>query len=203
MPTGYTADIEKGITFQQFALNCAQAFGACISMRDDPIGTPIPDEFEPSTYNRDRLRECRERIAQIEAMTDEECAKEADKEYTDSVAYHNERIEAAQALRRKYDAMLVAVRTWTPPTDEHNGLKEFMEKQIVESREFDCGTKYHRDAISKLWHKSGPEWRRIKLEELGKDVSRHEKEWQEEQARVAERNEWVRKLRESLKTSRQ
>lgn len=198
MPTGYTADIEKGITFKQFALNCAQAFGACISMRDDPIGTPIPDEFKPSTYNRDRLRECRGRIAQIEAMTDEECAKEAGKEYLAAVEGNRLRVEANTELRRKYQAMLSEVMGWNPPSKDHVGLKNFMRDQIQESIRFDCGHVY----TEKEWRKSGPEWRRLKLEELRQDVARHEKEWQAEKARVAERNEWVRKLRESLEAAK-
>lgn len=45
MPTGYTAAIKYGITFKEFALDCARNFGACISMRDEPRETPIPDEF--------------------------------------------------------------------------------------------------------------------------------------------------------------
>ena len=38
MPTGYTIDIYNGkkVTFKDFALNCARAFGACVMQRDDP-----------------------------------------------------------------------------------------------------------------------------------------------------------------------
>ena len=37
MPTGYTADIYEGndVSFRDFALKCARAFGACIEQRDD------------------------------------------------------------------------------------------------------------------------------------------------------------------------
>ena len=47
MPTGYTCQIETGITFEQFALNCSRAFGALSNMRDDPSGTPIPNKIKP------------------------------------------------------------------------------------------------------------------------------------------------------------
>ena len=50
MPTGYTHDIPAGITFRQFALNCARAFGANIAMRDDPADKPI-EVYEPSDYS--------------------------------------------------------------------------------------------------------------------------------------------------------
>ena len=51
MPTGYTAAVKDGITFEQFAWSCARAFGALIDMRDSPTGAPIPQRFEPSQYN--------------------------------------------------------------------------------------------------------------------------------------------------------
>ena len=47
MPTGYTAPIKDGISFNDFMWGCARAFGALIMMRDDPPGTPIPERFEP------------------------------------------------------------------------------------------------------------------------------------------------------------
>lgn len=40
MPTGYTADIKDGITFRDFALRCARAFGATIMQRDEDISIP-------------------------------------------------------------------------------------------------------------------------------------------------------------------
>ena len=38
MPTGYTLDLYNGkdITFEEFVLKCARAFGALIDMRDEP-----------------------------------------------------------------------------------------------------------------------------------------------------------------------
>ena len=38
MPSGYTSDIYNGkeVTFKDFALGCARAFGACVMQRDDP-----------------------------------------------------------------------------------------------------------------------------------------------------------------------
>ena len=45
MPTGYTAGILEGETFEQYALQCAKAFGALVMMRDEPSDAPIPDQF--------------------------------------------------------------------------------------------------------------------------------------------------------------
>lgn len=51
MPTAYTADIAKGITFKQYAMNCARAFGALIDLRDKPANCEIPDVVYPSDYH--------------------------------------------------------------------------------------------------------------------------------------------------------
>lgn len=40
MPTGYTDAIKDGISFNQFILSCARAFGALITMRDEPSSVP-------------------------------------------------------------------------------------------------------------------------------------------------------------------
>ncbi len=63
MPTGYTADIAKGITFQQYAWSCARAFGALVMMRDEPSDAPIPEAFTPSDYHVKALAEARAKLA--------------------------------------------------------------------------------------------------------------------------------------------
>jgi hypothetical protein len=56
MPTGYTADIKNGISFKTFAMNCARAFGACVTLRDEPGGgDKIPEAFEASTYHAQQV----------------------------------------------------------------------------------------------------------------------------------------------------
>ena len=42
MPTGYTAIIEDdpNCTFEQYLMRCARAFGATVTMRDDPLDKP-------------------------------------------------------------------------------------------------------------------------------------------------------------------
>ena len=57
MPTGYTLELYDGkdITFEEFVLKCARAFGALINMRDEPRDAPIPERFEPSYYHLKEL----------------------------------------------------------------------------------------------------------------------------------------------------
>jgi hypothetical protein len=52
MPTGYTAKLYDGDQkFQDFAMECARAFGALIEMRDEPMNAKIPETFEPSEHH--------------------------------------------------------------------------------------------------------------------------------------------------------
>src|SRR5687768_6886698 len=72
MPTGYTHPVVDGkITeFNDFALSCARAFGALITMRDDAMDAPIPEEFKPETnYHDDRIAADTKRMGEIQAMT--------------------------------------------------------------------------------------------------------------------------------------
>ena len=61
MPTGYTEDIYNGkdVTFKDFALKCARAFGACVHQRDDDANDP-PKLREPNTgYYEERLKKAK------------------------------------------------------------------------------------------------------------------------------------------------
>ena len=66
MPTGYTADIKDGISFQTYALNCARAFGACVMLRD-----------EPGDYHLKAMEKARNALAKLESLTHEKCVLEA------------------------------------------------------------------------------------------------------------------------------
>ena len=198
MPTGYTAAIGEGITFKNFIMQCARAFGACIEMRDDPADKPIPDEFKPSDYSERQLAEANNRVAKLKAMTDAECAKEAKSEYEKSVKHHRDGIAKDAALKSKYEAMLAEVEAWTPPSNDHVGLKTFMRDQITESIRFDCGGNYHQDALKQLRVMTGKEWRQSEIAKALKDISYHSKAQSEENERAASRTQWVRQLRESI-----
>ena len=82
MPTGYTAWIEEGATFEEFILGCARAFGACISMRDEPLSKQIPEQFKESSYDKEKVQEYIELLKKYESMTIEQAEIEAEKEYS-------------------------------------------------------------------------------------------------------------------------
>ena len=194
MATGYTADIAKGITFETFIMNCARAFGACITMRDDSSGTPIPEEFKPSNYNQERLDEAKKVGRRLLKMKIKTADREARKEYDEEIDRRMKTLEDKLELNLQYSDMLAKVKAWTPPTPDHEELKGFMIQQITESAKWDCST----DNSPPPPLLTGVEWRQKKVDEAAKDIEYHTKAHAEEVKRVKGRNTWVRNLRESI-----
>lgn len=194
MPTGYTADIAKGISFEQYALSCARAFGALVTMRDEPMDAPVPEEFKPSDYHEKGAAEALERMKRVEAMSVAEADKEAESAYRAAQEqFAKVMLEAAQ-LREKYEAMLAQVEAWKPPTPDHKELKQFMRDQITQSMDFDC-----KVYMQPPKRKSGEEWRDEEYARAYRDHEYHNKEHWKDVARVGQRNAWLRALRLSFK----
>jgi len=198
MPTGYTAEIQKGITFKQFALTCARAFGACIEMRDDPFDAPIPDKFEPSDYDVKALKKAEDELRLYSKMSPEYAQTLATEDYRKEVARLKKALKDVKEIIRKYQDMLDQVREWVPPTAEHIGMKDFMIEQIESSIKFDGMEDYYEKALVELKPLSGKQWVTNRIEDAIRDIKYHSKELEEEKRRAEERTSWIKALRESL-----
>lgn len=193
MPTGYTAAIKDGITFDQFILRCARAFGPLISMRDDPLDTPIPETLTASTYHLDRLKEDTATRFDLLAMSDAEVQALLDADYAKEVAEYERMIADKDELRQRYTSMIEQVKAWQPPTDDHAPLKQFMESQLAESIKHDCNV--HGEPPVK---KTVGEYRDERVSRLDWSIDYHNKEQAQEDARTASRNAWLQQLRASI-----
>lgn len=198
MPTGYTADITKDTTLEEFAMKCARAFGALILMRDDPQDAEIP-EFKPSDWHEKELAKATARIAELTSMTASQCDAEADKAWSASAKGRIRSKAESDKKRAAYQAVLARVQAWTPPTPEHEGLKTFMAKQLAESIEFDCIDDATVDLFNPLAPVTGAEWRENEMKQAKQSVVYHANENAKEIARAKQRNKWVRDLRDSLR----
>ena len=197
MPTGYTAQIADGMTFEEFVMRCARAMGACIDLRDEPTSTPIPDRFEPSDYHLTKRTSAETGLARLSRMTMAEAEEAARSEFLAAQADHAAHMQKNDDLRQKYEEMLAKVRAWQPPTPDHIGMKKFMIEQLTSSIDFDCDNSYYRDRPP---HRlSGPDWLATKMAAAQHDINYHTKEHAEEVERVERRNTWIASLRESLK----
>lgn len=195
MPTGYTAGIkpEGGVTFEQFVMGCARAFGALVTMRDDPADAAIPDEFKPDADHRDRIEAAEQRLLDITAMPLDVAARHAAESHAEAMRRHADREREAAAQRAAYEAMLAKVRAWEPPTPDHQELRSFMLSQIRESIEFDCRV-YEPPAAM-----SGADWHRFQMREAERGLAYVRNEAAEDVERARQRTEWVRALRKSLR----
>ena len=84
MPTGYTADLYDGkdVSFEDFTLNCARAFGALVSLRDEP-DAEIPDEFKVDEFYVKRFEKAKEELEKAKQITDEDFAAEAEETFAE------------------------------------------------------------------------------------------------------------------------
>jgi len=195
MPTGYTADIKDGISFEQFVMNCARAFGALMDMRDLPASAPIPERFEPSSYHMDKLADARRQLAHYEGMSAEDVLEVSAAEYQEEEQHRKQRLQENKKTLEGYLGMLDQVRLWVVPTEEHAGLKEFMIKQLEESIRWDDSTEYLSTPTPKIL---GTEWLEGKKSKALSDIAYHKKHYEAEVKRTEQRNAWISALRASL-----
>jgi hypothetical protein len=194
MPTGYTAIIEeKNATFEEFVWRCARAFGALITMRDEPLDAPLPDRIEPSTVAEKLLAEAKAEVARFEAMTAEEAEKAAFADYTARATEYREAAARAADLRTRYASMRARVADWQPPTHEHEGLKKFMVDQLGLCSRDGFGPWGAPPALE-----TGGAWRIRRLTQAVRDVERYEQSVREECERTESRCHWLAALRESV-----
>jgi len=195
MATGYTSVVKDGISFSQFALRCAHAVGEPVELRDSGLGSPIP-EFKPCDYHQKELEKAKERLACLRKMDATAADVSAEAEWVRLSADHIRCVTAKRDLRAKYEAMLKQVEAWVPPTYDHQGLKRFMTEQLTSSIDSDCSERYDAEFAPK--HLTGPAVLARELATAQKNIYYHTAEYAKEVACCAERNEWVRALRESL-----
>jgi hypothetical protein len=198
MPTEYTSNIYDGkkVSGKDFLLDCARAFGACITtMRDDSPDAEIPEEFKPSTYYAERKQEAIQELEKYSNMSLEDAERLAEIEYQQNENSRLKSIEESNKRKRRYQKVLSEVKKWVPPTDEHIHLKEFAIEQLTGSINFDCNTSYLDKPCVKL---SPRIWLDNKVAQAIENIEYHKKNQEEENERASGRTEWIKQLRNSL-----
>ena len=196
MPTGYTAPINDGISFEDFVMRCSRAFGALIPMRDEPMDAPIPERFEPFDWAAKALVAAREELARIDQITLQDAEESMRLERKEAVTRNVERVEKYTRLETAYNAMIERVKAWEPPTPGHEGLKTFMLEQLSESLKCDCRLPSYQEPI----YEGSPErWLAEKTRVAREKVEQREEEHRKEIERTEGRNQWLADLRASLR----
>lgn len=192
MPTGYTAGVVDGTvtSFQEYALTCARAFGALVTLRDEPLGSTIP-EFTASDYDLKAVASAKAKLERFSAMTEKELFDCYKNEFIAAVKKHYEREDEKREVRKRLEAMLEKAKSFEAPTEDHAEYAKFIIKQLEETIAHDCAT-------YPFSYCGFEEWKRIQFEDTKRDISYHTGQHEEELRRTNSRNEWVKKLREAI-----
>lgn len=195
MPSGYTAAVADGtITdLKTFALLCARGMGACITMRDEPWDTPIPERFEPSNYHLKELDVIQAERQRLAGLSDEDAEREARADYEAAVQARNDYIAKNTAQAGVYRAMLDKVLAWDCKAE---GIKDFMVSQLEESIRFDTGGSM--DFYPEPARMTGAEWLMDRDAKLATRQAYHTDGHRKEVERTEARNAWLKALRDSL-----
>lgn len=197
--TGYTAElVEKDMTFEQWALTCARAFGALIEMRDDALDAAIPEKFEPSRHHVEKKQAAVAKMAELGALNVSERLRYGQNRRKATLKGLCDSLEETRKTVAKLHLMLAHANRWEPPTIEHQGLKDFMVQQLTDSIEH-SGSDYLVRRIAEVEASEPIEFFNSDLEQAEKDIEYHARSYAEECERVATRNQWVADLRASLK----
>lgn len=189
MPTSSTYGLYAGneMTFLEYAMRCARDSG----MHMDAV---IPDEFRANSYYIEQLEKARANVARIKKWDDAEAGRYAQYAYDHERCRYEESLLNMTALRERYEAMLEKAKSWTPPTPEHQKIKEFMIQQLEESIDFDCNT----DNPIILVLPTGAAFKEEALRAARQKVSYYTKCCKEDKEQAKERTEWIKALRQSL-----
>ena len=199
MPSTQTSGIAEGLSFEDFVKECALAASPFGHVKKVSFDTDEPT-FVPSDYHKRCLEEAEEELSEISQLTVEEAlqvvGEESDRLYREAAQSYERRKEEIRDLKKKYEVMLRKAKAWVPPTPQHEGLKEFMIRQLNESLENDCDfERLERNAPEQI----SPERALYnKLEDLRKKVAYHQERWDDEVRSCNERNQWFKDLRDSL-----
>lgn len=195
MPTGYTAGVQDGTitTFPEFAMQCARAFGALVTMRDEPLDAEIPEQFEPRTrFYDERIAQARVDLKRLKAMDARERAQAAAAAWNEHVLSVEEWNARCQQTRARYEHMLAQARAWQPPTSNHSELKEFMIQQLEQSIDVDCDERHVGECPRPAM------WWLDQVTKAKRDIAYYTEEREKEIQRARERTAWLRHLRASL-----
>ena len=197
MPTSYTAKIADNISFRDFVLTCARAFGACVEQRDDDMGEKPKLKKLDVFYHENAIKDAKAKLKLIKEYTDSEIKLLIDKEFKNKINSTKKSLRENTELMAKYNKMLEAVKSWSPPTSDHEGLKKFMIEQIESSIKFDCNSDYYNRDLKKKKLTVG-QYKKQLIDQTNWNIAYHTTGIEKEIKNVETSNKWITALYNSL-----
>jgi hypothetical protein len=187
MPTGYTYKlIDEDQSFEDFALHCMTAFGACIEQRDSNDTKPKLRKID--TYHYDELKEATKELGDFLNKSDEEIQKEIDDQYQEDVEYYKTQKEKNKKIKIKLLEIKERIHKLNFPEGDYAHYKEFMLEQIDRTIEHDCSDRYENEPVKP----SLKEYKNSKIESYNWNINYHKDSWEKHQKNVEDSNRWIR-----------
>lgn len=204
MPTGYTAKLFDGYdqSFEEFAIQCSRAFGAYAHMKDEPCSIDVPEMIPfDLTHEYDNIGYALQLFVDFQNQSDESVEIKMKQEYEYSLEKLQSSIKQKRAAQQRYEDMLRKVEAWTPPTENHHGIKEFMMQQLKDSLVSDCSIDSEKQQIQELQknNETFEEYRVRETEALQNNLQFAKEQLERKITEIQEKNQWIQEFRKSLK----
>lgn len=142
-------------------------------------------------------------LKQADVLTDEELVIQEKNRLINDKKYHLESKEKDELNKIKMDSFLEKAKAYVPPTENHQGIADFMIEQLEKTINFDCNSTYHIDKLKTIDSKIENVKANILRAELKakatKDIAYHTKEHEADVKRCEEHNKWYEDFIENLK----
>lgn len=195
MPTAYTQKILSGeiSNFKDFAKLCTRAF--LIQMRDESFDAPYKKR-EPTDYHIKAIELAQKKLKDIKTQSDKEIIDARRQELLKSKEWHLKNIKETGDAREKLEGILWDAEAYKPPTDNHNGIKDFIIEQLKGTIKFDGDPEYSINEIKRInkqlknIDKHVDAIRSEIKVQCTKDIAYHTEQHEAELKRCKESNQW-------------
>jgi len=203
MANEFTSEILNGNieTIKDYAFTCSKAFGATAHQKDEPLNTPLRN-VEVGKDNLKASKRLEKQLKDFKLMSDEQLFEDEKKALEKTRLHYSSKIDLIKAAKKKCSNLLRDAQVWTPPTDDHNVLKDFMIKNLKSVIEFDCDIKPINELIEDIDGRistidvDGIRERQIKS--LEQQIDYHIQSHKLDVSHSEQSNEWLTKLIKSF-----
>lgn len=200
MPSYYTADIYDGkdISFQEFALKCARAFGALVHMRDEPLNTPL-SRPTISDYHTNEIKNIENEFALFLQSSTEQRKKMFEIEMEKEEAYYIKEIEKVKQTKNKYLTLIDDVKAYKPQSKELKEFKNFMFDQLIDGMKYDCSNEdWYNKSIQSIKEETFETWEEERMNLYNSKLGYQKEALKKEKESIELANKWIDELYKSL-----
>jgi hypothetical protein len=201
MPTIYTAEIERGdiTNGKDFILQCAKDFAYSDDIKECQI---FPVKIEAHEYYRKNLKDMEDEYARLKAMetSDEVINAEYQEVHKIEIEQYEAIIKRREDLAKKFEGIIAEVEKWQPEADELKMIKGYALDRLHDAITRDYDTEFFKKQLEIFKKETEPKaWFDRKLREAAQACVYAKKSLEAELSRVELSNDWIAKIRNSVR----